>query len=95
MTRLLISLTLRAYYSLTSPIEQEPVESLVCKVGGCCDCNTVSSTGTQMCMGCSGASSAGECATGETFIDCKGGCFVYGGKFSYKPGSTSLPSACK
>lgn len=55
----------------------------------------MSSTGTQMCMGCSGASSAGECATGETFIDCKGGCFVYGGKFSYKPGSTSLPSACK
>ena len=96
MTRLLISMTLRAYYSLISPTEAEPTEALVCWIGGCCDCSNVSTTGTQMCMGCSGASAAGDCATGETYVPCPPGtCFMYGGKFAYKPGQTSTPGACK
>lgn len=38
-----------------------------CKIGGCCDCNQVSSTGTQSCMSCSGAMSAADCGD-QTYV---------------------------
>ena len=75
--------------------EAEPTEALVCWIGGCCDCSNVSTTGTQMCMSCTGAAAAADCG-GDTWVPCPPGtCFMYGGKFAYKPGQTSTPGACK
>lgn len=88
MTRLLISLTLRAWYSLTSPIDVDAEQAAAfCKTGGCCDrCSSLNENGSQSCIGCSGASSAGDCNSGQTFVPCpQGQCWHGSGKIVIAP----------
>ena len=68
MIRVLLSLTLRTYYSLTSPAPVE-ADAIECKVGGCCDNCQTSYTGLTSCIGC-GGTSTGRCGDGQTYVPC-------------------------
>lgn len=86
MIRILLSLTLRTYYSIISPSEPVEVDALECKIGGCCDrCTQLNSNGSQSCIGCSGVSTSG-CDSGQTYVPCPSGtCWHGDGKIVIAP----------